>query len=276
MPEQDAPTTEYKSKYAINPPTSATPRMSMLIWGNPGCGKTVLAATAPAKRLIIQFDPNGSDSLKKSDDNLVMDLSTQPSSIVEEAKSPNNPFGIDDLLKNNTDIQTVIVDSVTAFSTQAVAYSVGHRSAPGAVFENPSMSGYGFRNRFVLGLAKNLLSVTGKHNKHIIFLCHEDVPKTNDKGEILSITILLGGSLASEMPIQISEVWHLREGGKKRMITVREVGYRKPMKSRMFDTRKQVEFESTYDAIEETGITIDSLYTRWRENSYNKIALPPA
>lgn len=273
----DAPTTiEYKSKYAINPPASNNPRVSMLLWGPSGCGKTILAATAPSKRLILLFDPEGDKSIKRdTTNNLVMDLSNQPSGIVEDAKL-TNPFGVGDLLNTHQDIQTVIVDSVTAFASQAVAYSAGHKSAPGAVFENPSMSGYGFRNRFTLGLAKNLLTVTGKYNRNIIFICHEDVPKLNDKGEIVSITILLGGSLPEEVPLQISEVWNLRDAGKKRYVTVRSAGYRKPMKSRMFDTRNQIEFESTYDSITDQGIKLEHLFDKWKQNNFNKINLPPA
>lgn len=274
-PASTTTTIEYKSKYAINPPTDV-PRVSQLIWGPSGCGKTVLAYTAPAKRLVLQFDPDGSRSVKNDPvNNLVMDLSKHPPDIVNEAKSSHNPFGVDDLLKNHQDIRTVIVDSVTAFATQATAYSAGHTNAPGAVFENPSMSGYGFRNRFTLGLCKNLLAITGKHNRNIIFICHEDVPKLNTKGEIISITILLGGSLPEEVPLQISEVWNMRDGGKDRFITVRSAGYRKPMKSRMFDTSRQIEFKSTYDALTGKGLTLEQIYNDWKNNNYNKITLPP-
>lgn len=266
---------EIKSKYSINSPKKAAPRISMLLWGPSGSGKTILANTAPAKRLTLLFDPDGDRSLKPDPtNNLIMDLSDQPPRIVEEAKDAVNPFGLNNLLSENPDIKTVIVDSVTAFSTQAVAYSAGHKSAPGAVFENPSMSGYGFRNRFVLGLAKNLLVVTGKHNRNIIFICHEDVPKLDKEGAIVSITILLGGSLSEEVPLQISEVWNLRDTGKKRYCIVRSTGVRKPMKSRMFDTRTQFEFESNYDVVTGKGITIEQLIERWKESNYDKIALP--
>lgn len=275
MPTEDAPVPEYKSKYPINPTTKPHPRMSCLIWGPSGSGKTIFASTAPSKRLILLFDPDGDRSLKPDTvNNLVMDLSNQPPRIVEEAKDVTNPFGLNDLLTTNQDIQTVIVDSVTAFSTQAVAYSAGHRSAPGAVFENPSMSGYGFRNRFVLGLAKNLLTVTGKHNRHIIFICHEDVPKLDDKGAIVSITVLLGGSLSEEVPLQISEVWNLRDTGTARYVTVRATTVRKPMKSRMFDTRSKYEFKNDYDSITGTGITIASILEKWKDSGYDKIAVP--
>ncbi len=275
MSDEPAQVTEYKSRFKINPPTKANPRFSGLIWGPSGSGKTILAHTAPAKRLTLLFDPDGDRSLKRDTiNNLIMDLSDQPPRIVEEAKDAVNPFGLNNLLSENQDIQTVIVDSVTAFSTQAVAYSAGHKSAPGAVFENPSMSGYGFRNRFVLGLAKNLLAVTGKHNRNIIFICHEDVPKLDKEGAIVSITVLLGGSLSEEVPLQISEVWNLRDAGKKRYVTVRSAGVRKPMKSRMFDTRTQFEFESNYDSVTGTGITIASLIDKWKASNYDKIALP--
>lgn len=275
MTDEPAPTTEIKSRYPINPPTKSNPRVSMLLWGPSGSGKTILANTAPGRRLIILFDPDGTRSLRPDPhNNLVMDLSEKPPNIVEEAKDATNPFGLNNLLSENPDIKTVIVDSVTAFSTQAVAYSAGHKSAPGAVFENPSMSGYGFRNRFVLGLAKNLLAVTGKHNRNIIFICHEDVPKLDKEGAIASITILLGGSLSEEVPLQISEVWNLRDTGKKRYCIVRSTGIRKPMKSRMFDTREKNEFESTYDVVTGKGITIEQLIERWKESNYDKIPLP--
>ena len=270
------PTADYKSKFPINPTSTINPRVSMLLWGPSGSGKTILANTAPGKRLILLFDPDGARSLKPDHtNNLVMDLSAQPPRIVEEAKDAVNPFGLNNLLTENQDIQTVIVDSVTAFSMQAVAYSAGHKSAPGAVFENPSMSGYGFRNRFVLGLAKNLLAVTGKHNRNIIFICHEDVPKINTEGQVISITILLGGSLSEEVPMQISEVWNLRDTGKKRYCIVRSTGIRKPMKSRMFDTRDKFEFESTYDVVTQKGITISFLIDQWSKSGYDKIPLPP-
>ena len=265
----------YKSKFEINPPSTTDRRVSQLIWGPSGCGKTILASTSVPKRLWLQFDPDGTHSIKPDPtNNLVIDLSSKPPSIVDEAKSFSNPFDLDNILKNDTTIRTVIVDSVTAFTTQATAYAAGHKAAPGAVFENPSQSGYGFRNRFALGLCKNILAVTNKHGRHVIFICHEGVPETDKDGVVMSITLLLGGTLPSEVSLHMSEVWNMRDTGTKRMVAVRNVGVRKPMKSRMFDTSTKAEFESTYNVMTGQGLTIESLINKWKDNKYEKIALP--
>ncbi len=247
-------------------------RVSMMLWGSAGCGKTTLANTAPGKRLYINFDPDGTSSLPLSDDTLLLDYSAEPDRTVDEVKSVN-PFGLEQVFTAHPDINTVIFDSVTAFATKATAYSVGHKNAPGAAFENPSMSGYGFRNRFTLGLCKSLLYITGKHNKNLILVCHEDVPKTNDKGEIQRITILLGGSLPEEVPLQISEVWHMRDTGTERRVTVRSSGLTKPMKSRMFDTTGPIEFVVS-DKANPSKVTLSTLFDRWRENKFDKIKVP--
>lgn len=269
----DEPTTEIKSRFPINPPSISNPRISMFLWGEPGSGKTVFASTAPGKRLWIQFDPDGTQSINKHEtDDLVIDLSQYPLTVVEEAKSNVDPFGIGTLLKENEDIKTVIIDSVTAFTEKATAHSVGR--APGATFENPSQSGYGHRNRFTLAMVSNTLFVTGKYGRHIIFIGHESPPELNKEGLVVSITIQLGGSLASTVPMQISEVWNYRDTGTKRLVAVRKVGTRKPMKSRMFDSTKKYEFESTYDRTTRTGLKISDIYDKWKDNKFQPIAVP--
>lgn len=248
-------------------------RASMLLWGSAGCGKTTFANTAPGKRLWINFDPDGTSSLPYSEDTLLLDYAPEPDRVVDEVKS-TNPFNLEGIFKEHPDIQTVVLDSVTAFANKAVSYAAaGHKYAPGAAFENPSMSGYGFRNRFTLGLCKSLLYITGKHNKNLILICHEDVPKTNDKGEIQRITILLGGSLPEEVPLQISEVWHMRDTGTERRITVRSSGLTKPMKSRMFDTTGEFDFVVS-DRANPSKVTLSALLDAWKANKYDKIKLP--
>lgn len=246
-------------------------RMSMVLWGRAGCGKTVFAATAPPKVLIINFDPDGYSSLDKSNPNVLLyDLSRESNSIVDQAKL-GNPFDVEGMIKANPDVQTIIVDSITKFADRATINAIG--KAPGSTFENPGPGAYGYRNRYTLQLVSNLILATGKHNKHIIFICHEDVPKTNEKGEIQSITILLGGSLPEEVPLQISEVWNMRDNGSERSILVRSVGFYKPMKTRMFDTSEGMEMITSTKA-NPSKITLSSLVDLWKANNYNKIKLP--
>lgn len=84
----------------LQPLSSTTPlaRVSMLLWGEAGCGKTFFANTAPGARLLINIDPDGYQSLPKDDNTFVLDVSNEPDSyVVEQAKS-SDPFGIKTLL----------------------------------------------------------------------------------------------------------------------------------------------------------------------------------
>lgn len=248
-------------------------RVSMMLWGPAGCGKTHFAGSAPGKRLWLNFDPDGTASLPKSDDTLLLDYATEPDSCVTQAFSGSNPFNMDQILRSREDISTVVVDSVTAFTTKALAYSVGHKSAPGAVSENPGPSGYGFRNRHSLALCKNLLLVTGRHNRHVIFIGHEDAPDKNTEGAVVNITLLLGGTLPVEVPIQISEVWHMVDKTTSRVVQMRQMGVTKPMKSRMFDTTNKTEMEvSNKSSVDK--VSLADLFEKWRASGYEKMQVP--
>lgn len=247
-------------------------RVSMLLWGPAGCGKTHFAGTAPGKRLWLNFDPDGTASLPASDETLLLDYSQEPDSCVEQVKSVN-PFGLDTILKNDDSISTIVVDSVTAFVSKAVAHSVGHKYAPGSVFENPGPSGYGFRNRHALGLCKSILQCTGRYTKHVIFICHEDVPTLNSEGVVQAITVLLGGSLKEEVPVHISEVWHMVDRVASRSVQVRQTGVYKPMKSRMFDTMQSVEFDISTKANPQR-VALSALFELWAKSNYEKLKIP--
>lgn len=248
-------------------------RVSMMLWGPAGCGKTHFAGTAPGKRLWLNFDPDGTASLPPSDETLLLDYANEPDRCVTEAFSAVNPFQVDTILKNDPDIRTVVVDSVTAFTTKALAYSVGHKSAPGAVSENPGPAGYGFRNRHTLGLCKNLLLVTGRHNRHVIFIGHEDAPDKNAEGVVLQVTLLLGGTLPVEVPIQISEVWHMIDKTNERIVQLRQVGVTRPMKSRMFDTTMTPEMVVSTKTNNEK-VSLAKLFDDWQACGYAKMSVP--
>jgi hypothetical protein len=175
------------------------------------------------------------------------------------------------ILKEHPDIQTVIVDSVTKFAERATTYAIG--KAPGSTFENPGRAAYGYRNRFTLQLVSNLLVSTGTDTKNVIFICHEGSPILNEKGETLSITILLGGTLPKDVPLQISEVWHMRDTGTERRITVRSAGLRKPMKTRMFSTANGIEFPISTKAAPQR-VRIDSLIEQWYSKKLEQLQLP--
>ena len=82
----------------------------------------------------------------------------------------------------------------------------------------------------------------------MIFITHEDDSGVRDKeGNLLHITMLLGGKLSGQVGLQISEVWFMSDDGKQRKIAVRPCRTRKPMKTRMFDTTRKLSSILKYD-----------------------------
>ena len=113
-----------------------------------------------------------------------------------------------------------------------------------------------------------------KLDKHIIFIAHEDVPKQDDMTGALMVSILVGGKMQSEIPIKLSEVWHLEDTGKSRKITIRSSRLRKPMKSRMFIQSGDSDFTWDFNPESWEGEGIADWYNKWVKNDGKKIELP--
>lgn len=261
----------------------STKRMSLLLWGQAGCGKTTLAASATGRKLLILFDPDGASSLGARDDIVLIDLSSDRYTIVDKFKDddPLLPLGDKSFRLSKIiealSIETVIVDSCSAYTQLAV--EKGITVTTGATLERPSPGAYGARNAITLRMMTNILRTTGKSDTNVIFITHEDDGGVKSKeGELLHITMLLGGKLASQTSLQISEVWHMSDDGKSRKIMVRPGRMRKPMKSRMFDTAKGFEYTSKYNQFGSDAPygehSLASFIEKWKDNGYNKIPLP--
>lgn len=238
-------------------------RVSMLLWGPSGSGKTTLACTAPGKKLLLLFDPDGDASITDRDDVDVVDLTKARVNLAEQFKS-ENVFGLDKVIAN---YDTIIVDSLTNAQYMATMYGV--TITKGATIERPSLQGYGVRNALVLQLTKNLLRLTAKYHKHVIFIAHEAQPDKNDEGVVVSITVALGGQMQTSAPADFSEVWNLSDTGKTRRIGIRPVRMRAPCKTRMFATDGAAEFEWKYDKH-----NIATWFNAWRDGGYQKLSVP--
>lgn len=256
-------------------PTQRRQRLSLLIWGTSGCGKTTLAATAPGRKLWINFDPDGTESLLGRDDILIADFSREPSASVVKFRE-ENPIRIEKFITDN-DIDTVVFDSLTSYGEKALHYGVkvaqGTPKGRSATLEDPGFSGYGNKNTWTRLVVRNLLQATGKLEKHCIFIAHEDKPTTNEQGTVLFISIMLGSALNEQVPVSLSEIWHMSDTGKKRMIAIRPCRMHKPMKTRMFKTTGEPEFAWVYNADTGEGETIAKWYNEWVAKG-SKIDLP--
>lgn len=272
----DEPTVLKFGSVVIDKPRVINKRVSLLLWGPSGAGKTTLAATAPGKKFWINFDPDGTSTLTNREDVIVADLSTQPNSIVQRF-TEENPFRISKIIEEQG-IDTVVVDSLTSFGDMALSHGVkiaqGTAKGRSSTIEDPGFSGFGNKNTWTRQLVMNMLQVTGKTDTNIIFIAHEDKPEKNDQGVVMYISIMLGSSLNEQLPTKISEIWNLTDTGKERRIAIRACRSRKPMKTRMFKTSGDPEFIWNYDSETEEGEGITDWHKQWLNNDSMKIELP--
>lgn len=268
-------------KTQLTTPSSSRKRISMMLWGPSGSGKTTLASTAPGpKKLWINFDQDGTDVLSNRDDIFLLDFANQPDNIVMQFRKADGGLclAIDKLLTEHEDIKTVVFDSLTTYGDKALQHGVveaqGTAKGKQSTIEDPGYSGYGNKNTWTNLLVKNLLQVTGKHDRHVIFLAHEDKPERDRSGVVLYISIMLGSSLNEQLPVKLSEIWHLYDTGEERRISIRACRGRKPMKTRMFQTSGEPEFIWDYDAETLEGEGIETWFNQWLKAEGGKIPLP--
>jgi len=264
-------------------------RSAILIWGPAGSGKTTFAATAPGMKLWFSFGDNEATPVSGRKDVMIADLSHMGYDDLFKHSQNDNPFGLDGVLTDNKHIRTLVVDSATAIAYRALQKAVSDGLGRGKMFhptmEAPGIAAYGGRNAIVLASLTGFLRVTAKHNVNIVITAHEDDPimKTEVMGgravEVVDfISVQLGGKLVNNMTWRLSEIWNLREVNGKRMLTVRNYGLRRPMKTRMFTTKEVPQIELTYDpAISDNAkgqMTIAAWHEEWLVNGRRSLAIP--
>lgn len=263
-------------------------RMAILLWGAATCGKTTLAATAPGTKLWLSFGDNEHVTISHREDVLIVNVADMDYSELFKHAQSDNPFGLDKFLEENTEVETVVCDSVTAIEYKALQKSVGEGIGRGKGFtptmEAPGISAYGGRNAIVLEVITGILRVTAKHNVHVIFTAHEaDPTMVEGTSTIDYYAIQLGGKLVNGVTWRLSEIWFMSQettGERKRSLAVRATRKRRPMKSRMFDLKGDPEFYVNYDADKPDDapgqMTIAQWYDQWIEGDKKRIPIPKA
>lgn len=216
----------------------------------------------------------------------VANLSELPYEELFKHAQSDNPFGLDQVLAEQTNIETVVADSITSVAfralQKAVSDGIGGSHTFRPTMEAPGISAYGARNAIVLEVVTGLLRVTAKHGVNIILTAHEDDPvtkKEKNQDVIDYITVMLGGKLVNNMTWRLSEVWYMSQavhGERERRLAIRPTRYRRPMKTRMFSDKGDPEFVLQYDADkpDKGQMTIAGWAESWSKNSFVKLAVP--
>jgi hypothetical protein len=265
----------------VLPTISRREILTMLLWGKPGVGKTVLASTAPGKKLWMQFDPAGTASLVRSHDILVADFSAYKTAQLEAFKQ--GAIIESDLLKliREHGIQTVVVDSLTSFGQMALHYGIITGKASGKNFkasiEHPGQTGYGIRSAMILDFITMVLRVCADTKCHCILTAH-DKESSDEAGATTEITFNLGGQGGVAIPAKISEIWYVEDTGRVRNIYLRAHGVKRPMRTRMFVTDERTFFTVKYNQDNPNERNQDNAiatwYKAWEENGFAKIPVP--
>lgn len=255
----------------ITAPSAADMMLNMLVWGDSGAGKTTLAATAPGHKLFVLLDPGGDLSLADRNDVSVLNLASEPSTKMMTQFRAADPYGLGKLLASRPDIETVVIDSMTALAYAALqnAVSVNPRSS----IEQPGIHGYGYRNASVLAATVAMMRLCQLHKRHLILITHEDSGDRNDEGVIQSVTMSLSAGVANQVGLRFNEVWWLSDSGTERRIAIRPCRLRKPMKTRLFVSDKP-EFVWHYNPDTGVGEGISDWYHAWQAGKGKKLPLP--
>lgn len=268
-----------KGPFEVTTNAETSRRMTILLWGPAGSGKTTWASTAPGKKLWLSFGDNEHQSVMDRKDVAVMPLYKHTYSEVLKHGRSENPFGLDHILEQDRDIETVVCDSVTALTDMALREAVDKRLGMGKGFvptmEHPGMSAYGGRNAITLEVMTMLLRITAKHDVHLILTAHEADPEKDKEGIVQYITIMLGGKLVNNVTWRLSEIWYLDLDSRGRQLAVRPWLKHRPMKSRMFTGMGEPAFVLPYDSNkpDKGQMTIASLYEKWVSGN-TKLSIP--
>jgi len=254
-------------------------RSTGILWSRAGAGKTTFLQSLPKPILFVMLDPDGDASLPESDDFLVLRMYEMADGNMMDAMHTDVPKYIQ---ANGDKFASVVVDSLTILAEKGLNIAVKNNAGAGKNFkptiEEPGQTAYGARRQYILRAVSNILKATAVVKKHCWFTTHEGDDRSNEKGQVISWTMMLGGKANNDVGLKISEVWYMEDVDDVRTVYLRPARNRSPMKTRMFDAeKKKSSFVLKYDpeADDETQPHSLTVWIRtWQEQGRKKLALP--
>lgn len=199
--------------------------VKVLVYGEPGGGKTVFAAGFPGPILYLDFDNKISSAarfyaaeeerLKQIEvKNLSSALTANPIQEMEKIIAEL----IEQQKKSTYLYKTLVLDSVTTFSAACLGHIV--KTNPGikrvitAQGQQPGMQDFGILKREFQRLIPGLLTL----DMNVVMLGHISIQKDELTGELIR-GVLMDGSFADQLPIYFEEVYRAYvtevQGGKR-------------------------------------------------------------
>lgn len=254
-------------------------RVAMILWGTSKTGKTTYACSAPGRKLIVNFDPDGYSTVADRDDVDVIDLSLDPPSDALK-KAQQAPM----FIKENAEkYGTVILDNMTTLMEVCLHDAINNKIGASSKFvpslDTPGLIAYGARNNRFNEVFGKLTRATGQHNLNFIAIAHQDDPQFSEDGRtIVEQTMLLPSKPRQQSSIKTSEIWYIDIASGRRTLYLHPFGTKKPMGSRMFDTSKVSKFELKYTIHEDDddqGHSLTSIIESWHNGGKKKLTKVP-
>jgi len=254
-------------------------RLAGLIWGEAKTGKTTWAMSLPGKKLLINFDPDGYLSVAHRDDIDILDLAPLPpgEQITEGKKAATY------IINNKDKYTSVVVDSLTAIVIaslyDAIAKGVGKSMVFAPSLETPGLAAYGARNNNASDIVGKILRATAQTKMNCFFIAHSDDPEYDAAGKtIVQHTILAPAKVRMQSTFAVSEIYHLAlASGNRRTVYLAPFGEKRPMGSRIFDTKDVPKFDLNYDIYspdEGQPCSLSNIIAKFQETR-SKLRTPP-
>ncbi len=173
--------------------------LSILIYGQPGIGKTTLGCSSPNS---VLFDYDGG----------VQRINGAHQVATVQIKSWEDTTEALKELETMPEIKTIVIDTVGKMLDYMALYIVKNDSKQGKRDGSLSLQGYGQRKTMFQNFIKQVF-VSGKN---IIFIAHE---KEEKRGEEFVKRPEIGGSSANDLMKELDLVGYMQAIGKDRTIT---------------------------------------------------------
>lgn len=174
--------------------------LSVLIYGQPGIGKTTLGVSAPD---AVLFDYDGGVQRINGAHQVA---TLQPTSWEDTNEA------LQEIANDMPEVQTIVIDTVGKMLDYMSAYIIRTDSKMAMRDGSLSLKGYGVRKTMFVNFIKQLALM----GKNVIFIAHE---REERRGEDTFKRPEIGGSSANDLIKELDLVGYMYATGKERVIT---------------------------------------------------------